>query len=159
MKGRHDVLTLIDPLQHTSSWSYDALNRETLWLGPSGELISQGYNPDGLPLRYCDARGDCTTYHYDDVGRLEQAIYPGGITYHYTHWESDVVATETTPNGSTSSFSYDKDDRLTERVVSGGGGPDDPPVETETFSYDGLGNMTHATNATATRRAISRWLA
>jgi RHS repeat-associated protein len=141
----------------TTSQTYDALQRPNTQTYPDGEVVSYTYDDTGN-LRSVSGYVDGMTW--SPSGQLSSLTYANGTTTHYTYdpkrlwlltaavnhdtttlytaaYTYDVAglvktATHGTPDASTLSYAYDELNRLT--GVSG--------AQTQTFSYDALGNMT-----------------
>jgi RHS repeat-associated protein len=85
-----------------------------------------------------------STFTYDRMGRITNATYPGGNTYAYAYDRVGNMITEDVVNQPpfsdtfTRAYTYDKDDRMSQVVVTQYGSP----TTYTHFSYDNNGNMT-----------------
>ncbi len=117
-----------------TSTTYAYLNNNWLSLishvGPGGSIqnVSYTYDANGNRFTQIDSSGQ-TTFTYDALNRLTQAVYPG--TYGGWSWNYDGVGNriqQTAPAGVTA-YTYDPNNRMT---VAGG----------SSYTYDANGNLT-----------------
>ena len=114
-----DVVSLMDGLNHTTTWQYNQYG----WLtnkvdGLGRNAVGFAYNPNGwITNRWTPEKGN-TGYAYDDVGNLTAILYP----------QSSIL------------YSYDADNRLTSMVDA---------VGTTAFSYTPAGQLAGESNAWA----------
>nr|WP_276554525.1 RHS repeat-associated core domain-containing protein [Pseudomonas peradeniyensis] len=136
-------------LSHT-----DALQRRTCWIYNEAGLIRQRHNPDDTTLTYhWDKLGRLVSlrnennsearFKYDPVGRLlRETGFDQQVTdYHYDR--GSELPTRRRDGDRISAFEYDPMGRLVERNAGQRGGNQ---WETETFAYDGNGNLLLARN-------------
>ena len=152
-----DVLSLTDPDNNATSWTYDGLGRET---GQSETVALSYASMEFYGGRYPTNVSRSTTtatssYQYDLAGNLTQATDADGrvTTYAYNAmneetgetWYGDAAdaAADTNSTG-TVSYSYDVEGRMlsaaNEAVPVGSVGLD--PVASYGYQYDCVGNLT-----------------
>ncbi|MEA3204298.1 MAG: hypothetical protein QOI63_1978 [Thermoplasmata archaeon] len=113
----------------------------------SGALLGvvrtrQEWDGDGRLVRQIDDQGRATAYAYDAQGRVVHVADPDGATRSFAYDAQGNVASVTDANGNTIQQAHDAAGRLTMRTVTG-------PAAFSTqqsFQYDGLGRLTHATD-------------
>jgi RHS repeat-associated protein len=96
-------------------------------------LTTYSYDPSGNMLSATDAKGQTTTYQYDDLNRLVKTTFPDGTYETKTYDSFGNLLTRMTANGSTISYSYDALNRLILVSYPGSGG-------NATYTYDADGN-------------------
>ena len=137
-------------LGYTTSHQYDGLNREIQTTFPDSTAIT--YSWDDRTLTTTDANNNKKTQIYDLLDRLATLEeYPGDGTTDITSYlydtDSHLIQTVNPLNAKTSN-TYDSLGRLTRTDYPQGG---TNPLTAETFSYDGVGNLTSKTNAKGTK--------
>lgn len=129
------VTTVKDADGNTTTSSYDAYGDLLSVKDPLGNTQSWTYNNFGEPLTHTDANNVTTTYSYTATGDLKSESTPltgtsqtrtTSYTYGDTNHPGDVTAT-TSPDGYTTSYSYDRYGQLTSVT--------DPDGNTTTYSY------------------------
>ena len=120
-----NLISLTDPDNNTTAYSYNQLNEKGGQSDPEIELGRLAYAPT-------------TTYQYDLNGNVTQTHDPVGNTTYYTYDNLNRLTGETWNNSSgvttnTISYTYDKDGHLT-------GGSDDNSATT--LHYNALGELT-----------------
>ncbi|CAI8778563.1 MULTISPECIES: RHS repeat-associated core domain-containing protein [Pseudomonas] len=130
----------------------DGLNRCTTWNYSAAGLIAERVDAAEQTLRYrWDRLGRLTAlenenersahFHYDPMGRLlEETGFDGHITRYQYDTESGRLSSKLDGERRVA-FQFDLMGRLIERRASLG-----EQVQSETFAYDGNGNMTLAEN-------------
>jgi YD repeat-containing protein len=99
------------------------------------------YNSLGQVLTLVGPRTDKTTYTYDAQGNLATITDAGGLVTSLTQYDAHGhVGSITDPNGIVTTLSYHPRGWLASRTVSAG-----PLVETTSYDYDGVGQMTMVT--------------
>ncbi|MDB6427455.1 hypothetical protein [Curtobacterium sp. 20TX0008] len=132
----------------STSMEYDDYGNQTSsQSGPAGAKAKLDYNDDGT-VRQATAPGNTanpTKYDYTNK-QLTKITAPTGSSIgskEYTYDEFGRVKTETDGRGNTTTFGYDKNDRLTSTSFSDG-------TQTVTSTYDGNGNQTSQVSAGGT---------
>jgi len=145
-----DLLTVTDPLKHTTTYVYNALNEQTSATNADNDTTQYTYDGDGEVLTVTDglehttsytydAMGDVltetdpsgggtTSYIYDAAGDLLSLTDPDGNVTHYTYTAAHQVATETTPTSGVYTYTYDPVGNLTQSV--------DPDGHTIQYAYN-----------------------
>lgn len=124
-----------------TSFEYDNADRLLLLTvkNSSGGILlsySFGYDNIGNRINVTTTEGNTTAYEYDALYRLINVTYPTGISVQYSY-DSVGNRLTMTKDGSTTYYTYDKDDRL----LSSG---------STTYYYDKNGNQIKKTDATGT---------
>jgi RHS repeat-associated protein len=131
---------LVTETGRTTAYTYDA----------QGNLLSQAitdtssspnttrtwqwtYNAQGLAATQAAPNGAVTTYTYDTLGNLTQAVNALGHTTQYAYDTANRVTSSTAPNGLVTTYTYDARDRLLTRTVGG--------QQTTTLSYNPTGTI------------------
>ena len=131
----------------------DGLNRCTTWRYTAAGLIDERIDAAEQTLRYrWDRLGQLlalenenrqqATFHYDPVGRLLKETGFDGRSTLYAYDESTGRLASTVDGQRTTQVEFDPTGRLIERTARLGG-----TTQTETFAYDGNGNLVMASNA------------
>lgn len=131
----------------------DGLDRCTTWSYTAAGLISERVDAAEQTLRYrWDRLGRLTNlenenqssaqFHYDPVGRLLMETGFDGRTTRYQYDSTSGRLVETRTAERSIALSYDPMGRITERRASLG-----DQQQSETFAYDGNGNLVMASNA------------
>jgi RHS repeat-associated protein len=155
--GRLDTVT--DARNKVTDYGYDGAGRITSVLPPgllAGEVAwALVYDDAGELVRITDPNGRVRDFTFDLLGqastytetRAAGYVCPRSgtnvcvTTYHYNGFGELTSADD--PRNITLNFVYDNLGRRTQRSAGGG-------VDQETYAYDPAGNMTQASNATAT---------
>jgi len=130
----HRKASAVDPLGHTTSWTYDntgnlltetrpdggvitktydVMNRVATVTDPLNQIKSFTYNPEGRIASLTDAMGAVYSYVYDLCARQTKLIYPNGS---HEDWTYDAVGnniTYATRAGQIKTCAYDNRNRLT----------------------------------------------
>ncbi|MBI4871417.1 MAG: RHS repeat protein [Candidatus Riflebacteria bacterium] len=126
------IASMVTPLGHATSWSYDGhgnLTRETL---PDGTFTQILYGADDLPTALVDPRGYTLALDTDTAGRVRLVSDAEGRPTTFSHDVEGRVATVRNPLGHLTSLFYDSYSRLA-RVV----GPDGHTAKTVQY-FDAL---------------------
>ena len=148
-----------DPNTNTTFFAYDALSRVVSTTKALGGVTAYDYAMSGGPpccsptpgsslvTRMQDADGNVTFYHYDELDRRVQTVRKNSDTNDVIN-PTDAVTTSaydpvgnviaiTDPNGNTTAYTYDADNRRVGMVNAAG--------DTTVTSYDGDGNTVAVT--------------
>jgi RHS repeat-associated protein len=143
-----NVTQVTDPLTHNTQFLYDALNRQTVTIDANNYRTTTMLDAVGNVTGIQDpsANHNLTTFAYDALNRKISYTDPAGHTGTFAYTAVDRIASTTDRDGRVINFSYDADNRLTTEtwLVSGS------TVNTLTFLYDGVGNLTSAASNTGT---------
>jgi RHS repeat-associated protein len=116
-----NLTTILDPLGHTTSNVYDALNRLIKVIDPAASGSGSGGN---------------TQYAYDGLDQLAQVTDPRSLATGYTIDGLGNLTTQVSPDTGTTSATFDTAGNTITRTDARGAGA--------TFTFDGLNRMTQA---------------
>jgi RHS repeat-associated protein len=140
-------LTVTDPLNHTTTQVFDALNRLSTSTDANSGVATYTYDAHNRPLTIKDKDGYTTSYVYDGFGDTIQQASPDSGTTVY-HFDSDGNRTSRTDAASVvTNYTYDALDRVATTAY-----PADS-TENVTYTYDqtghgfGIGRLTSLTDA------------
>jgi RHS repeat-associated protein len=131
----------------TSSWSWDSLHRLTSHNNGVGATVGYGYDLKGqlTSIAYPGSTGSVSR-SYDDAGRLHTVT---DWLAHQTIFDYDAdsnLTTQTNPNGTVATSSYDGADRLTAIAHATAAAPG-TPFARFTYGRDNADQLTSAVNA------------
>jgi RHS repeat-associated protein len=165
-----DLSTVIDPLQRVLStftdeagrvasvtnalgqnvqMSFDALNRSTNLIDPSGSGATAVFDPNGNATSLTDARNtqNPTTFGYDNMDRLQTRTDPLGNSDSSIYDANGNLVRYTDRRGKITSYQYDALNRLT---FAGYGTQSGPTYEsTITYTWDAGNRLTQAADSMA----------
>jgi RHS repeat-associated protein len=140
----------IDANGNLKQTAYDSIGEVVGMIDGDGNYTGEQYDAQGHLVAYTDPVGNQTRYYYDRDGREILRTDPTGAAT-TTAYDSDGNKTSVTDrDGRQTTFAYDADNRLTvEKWYNSSG----TLINTQTFAYDNVGNLTSAadTNGTVTR--------
>lgn len=136
-------MTDSDALGHTTTLTYDELNRITTRQRPSGVTESFVYDAVGNQTRHTDFNGATTQFSYDVMNRLVRKDYPDSTFVVTTYTPTGQIATETDSRG-LMRYEYDERDRLLSRT--------EPDGRSIAYTYDVAGNRLSVSSPGATTR-------
>jgi RHS repeat-associated protein len=136
-----NLKTVTDALSRVTTVAYDAEDRPTVVTDPLSHSTTTTYDAEGQVLTVTDPLSRVTAITYNSRGWKATVTDPLGnvTTYAYTATGKPSAMTNPGSGGSTESYFYDNDDRLT--AVS------DPNSNRTTYGYDAVGNRTTVTDA------------
>jgi len=121
-----NILTETDAGGNSVVCKYDAFNRITKKTFMDGTWQTYRYNNKGVIDQITSSNGSVTDFTFDDNGRIISSTDPRGI-YSVTYDEQGNVATRTDPNENTTSYEYDKMNRVIKETY--------PDSSVKTFTY------------------------
>jgi RHS repeat-associated protein len=146
----NQVATITDPLNHTTSFFYDAFGNLERIRDANNNETTYLYNPQGQPISVTTPAG--TTQLVYDFGDLVSVIDPlGNVTIRGL----DAIGrlqNMTNPLGLTSSYTYDNLSRL-KSVID----PLNGPIQPTQFDYDPNNNLTKVTDAKLPTQGITNY--
>ena len=165
----HQTAT-IDPLSHTSTTVYDAAGQSVGTVNATndvtqnvfdskgqsvgsvdanGQLPVQKYDANGNLVSYTDPDGNTTKYVYDSNNRQILSIDPTGATTTTAYDSAGRVTSVTDRDNRQTTYAYDAKGELISETWRASGGS---ITNTQTFTYDNIGNELTAadTNGTIT---------
>ena len=173
--GFGDVQSVIDPLKHKTSYTYDAdrnevtttdalghtttnvydlANEQTEVKRPGGSVLTTGYNLDGTVLDQKNGAGHAIeTYTYDPLARVTSMTDADGNTTSYTYDPAGNRLTVQQPGGDCTAttptgcttYTYDADNEVTSITYSDGTTPN-----VTNITYDNDGQRTDMTDGSGT---------
>ena len=137
-----NLITVTDPLNHTTTRSYDALNRLIRMTDPNNGRTRYQYDPLDQLSRVTDPLDNSTDYAVDGLGNVKVTDSPDAGMMTRTYDAAGNVLTETDARDKTTRFEYDALNLLT-RIVY-----DDGTKETRTYDpgTNSLGLLTSITD-------------
>jgi RHS repeat-associated protein len=126
----------------TTTYGYDAAGNQTTETDPTGYTITTTYDAMDRTATVENADGAVTTYSYDNAGRLHVLTDPNAnpttFTYNALGEETEVTSPSVNASGGVSAtFVYDADGELTDTTDADG--------RRTTYSFDSLGDQTGET--------------
>jgi RHS repeat-associated protein len=147
-----------DPVEFTTTVTYDADGRPVTSTDPLGRTVTTGYDADGRPITVTDPAGNVTTtaynavgwttsvtapgegktrYFYDKVGNLTKRVDSLARETLYTYDAAGRVLTQTDALGRVTTMAYDAVGNVTEVVKpSGTATVEDPTDGMVSYAYD-----------------------
>ena len=130
---------MTDANGHITNFAYDPLNRPISIIDPLGHTTSNTYDAIGNRISLTDAAGSLTTYSYDPLNQLVEVTDAMGGTVHYSYDAVANMISMTDANGHTTNYAYDSLNRPTSMI--------DPLGYTTSNIYDAVGNVVSLTDA------------
>lgn len=128
-RGNRKVM--VDPNTNRTSFGYDTYDRLTERITAANGVTSLSYNSRNLVAWKSNARGQATTYEYDNAGRLISFTGPDG-TVSLTYDQNSNLLTATDSAGTTA-FEYDALNRIKKYTDTRG--------KVIVYAYDANGNL------------------
>jgi RHS repeat-associated protein len=137
-----NVVVEIDPLGHSTTHTYDALNRRRTTVDAENGTSTFTYDAVGNQLTATDPLGHTRRREYDALNRVTRATDALGKATNYTYDPNGNLLSEIDPRLFVVRYQYDERNRLTrtERTVTLGATP--PGLVSTTTGYDLAGNPT-----------------
>jgi len=150
------VVRITDPLGNRERYEYDALNQVKKITDSSGAVTEVTYDPNGNLLSLKDARNQVTSYTYDNMDRVlsrTDAIQGTTSTESYDYDLKGNTTRFTDRRGKVTTYSYDPLDRP---IFYGFGTTAGPTYEsTSSYTYDAYNRITQAVDSVSGTISIS----
>jgi RHS repeat-associated protein len=131
--GNGNLASIADPLSHTTTNTFDALDRLVGVLDPASGITSYGFNGDGALTQVTDPRSLVTGYTVDGFGETSAIASPDTGSTSMTYDADGNVLTRIDARGVTATYTYDPLNRIKQITYSKTGTAD----EVHSFEYDG----------------------
>ncbi|MGE4170778.1 MAG: DUF6531 domain-containing protein, partial [Candidatus Margulisiibacteriota bacterium] len=128
-----EILTVTDPLNRTTRYTYDEIDRLTDVTKPDGSRQSIQYFDNANAKAITDENGNVTTYMYDGRNNLIQVRLPNYRPASYVYGALGNLLSVTDLRGMKTTFSYDSNANLVSTTF--------PDGTQESNTYDVLGNL------------------
>lgn len=125
-------LTMTEPDGNTTSYTYDALNRQVKIVNAAGDTTITTYDPAGNVRSTTTPNSNVTTNTYDALNRLVQQVDSQALVQTTTYDPVGNVLTRLDGNGNGPTYGYDADNRITTMTDALG--------KPTTYTYDPVGN-------------------
>jgi RHS repeat-associated protein len=140
-----NVVEVTDPLGHNTQYVYDSLNRATVTIDALNARTTLIFDAAGNICEVEDGNGHTTLFGSDVRGRVTAETDPLSERTTYTYYgDTALVQNTTDANGRQTAYNYDADGRVTGVTMYSDGGS--TRVGTIAYAYDGVGNLTYASN-------------
>ena len=130
---------MTDPLNRTTSYSYDLLNRVVGIVDPQGGVTRFSYDENGNLLTVTDANGNVTTHAYDVQDLLATRTDPLGLAESYTYDGNGNLTQFVDRKGQISQFTYDALNKRTQAGYTDG--------SSTAFTYDAVSRLTQVNDS------------
>jgi RHS repeat-associated protein len=131
-------LTMTEPNGNTTSYLYDALNRQVKVTNAAGDMTLRTYDPVSNVKTVTKPNGNVTTNTYDALDRLTQVDDSEGRVANFTYDPVGNRLSERDGNGNGTDNTYDTIYRLTDVKDALG--------KTTHYDYDPVGNLLRLTD-------------
>lgn len=152
-------LTVTDPLNNVTSYTYNNQNQLVETLAPNGAITEAEYDNTGQVTKTIDELGNETVTTYDLMGNVLTTTTPlGTVTYEYDNMQRVIKITNI--NGGETEYEYDKLGRVTTTIDALNNethttytehslvaSTTDSLGNTTTYEYDVVGNTKKITDA------------
>lgn len=134
--------TVTDPLNRTTSFAYDASNRQISITDPANGVVRFEYDNAGNRVTVTDPVGNVTRFGYDQNNHLVQQVDPLNHSSTFVYDPAGNRREAIDRNGRRRTFEYDGMNRRTREQWWDGGGV----IRTFDYTFNALGIMTGATD-------------
>jgi RHS repeat-associated protein len=138
--------TRTDPLNHTTSYSYDDLYRRTAITDPLSGVTSFTFDLAGNLISLTDPVGNTTAWDYDGLNRVVAETNELNDSRTFTYDAANNLLTRTDRNGRVIEYAYDA---LHRRVQEQWLDDQQTVIRTLSFSYDAASQLTAAADPAA----------
>ena len=144
--GVGNLVATTNAINKVRQWEHDALGRQVKSIRPSGATDAFAYNAMGWNTAYTNAEGHVYTMAYDVFGRMVAATNALGEQVFRAWYDyNGNITNKIDGRGVSVRSTYDALDRLTAVFTNGTANTQ----RISAFTYDAVGNMLTASNATA----------
>lgn len=137
------VTDVVDPFARALHFEYDRVGNRTEMVYPDGNVVAYGYYRNDWLKTMTDPTGRLTTYERDGVGNITRTLNPNSTVTTLTYDQANRVLTlrneqvvGAMKTNSAFAYTYNQVGHVTQVVNEYGWR--NPPVVTETYTYDGL---------------------
>lgn len=141
----HNPVRRVDALGRVASTTYDDLNRPLVFTDARGKVSSRSYDDAGNLTSFTDERKGRTQFAYDGNQRLTATTDALGKSVSLVRDAMGRVGTRTNARGQVVRYTYDDDNRLTQKEVAATAGG--PFSQVATYGYDENGNLVEREDA------------
>lgn len=134
---------VVDPFARALHFEYDRVGNRTEMVYPDGNVVAYGYYRNDWLKTMTDPTGRLTTYERDGVGNVTRTLNPNSTVTTLTYDKANRVLTlrneqvvGAMKTNSAFAYTYNNIGHVTQVVNEYGWR--NPPVVTETYTYDGL---------------------
>ena len=147
--GLDQLAGVTDPLNHATQYTRDGLGNLTQVASPDAGSTASTYDKAGNLKTRTDAKGQISTYNYDELNRVTSIAYTDpqdtsrnkSVTYHYDQGVNGIGhLTQVTDSTGTTNYSYDQHGRLTSETQTIAG-----TNYTTGYTYDAQGRLSDIT--------------
>ncbi len=138
-----DVQTVTDPLNHVTTYGYDADRNRTLMIDPSGNRTAYSYDLDDELTQTTQADGSTLTTDYNADGTIHDEKNGSGTatqTFGYDSLGRETSVTDALGNATT--YTYDPDGNQLTLQQPGGNCSASVPTGCTSYSYDADNELT-----------------
>ena len=138
-----NLLSQIDPLNHTNRFEYDSAGRKTKESLPGGQTMTFGYDAVGNLIRQTNFTGAVVTNQYNLLNQITNRTAAGGYRISLAYSPTGMRTNMIDASG-TNRYAYDGLDRMISKIS---------PQGSLTYTYDLFGNLatTESTTTNGTK--------
>lgn len=126
-------LTVTEADANTTSYQYDADNRQIQQTNAAGDVTTTTYDAVGNIKSITDPNMNVVSNTYDSLNRVMQITDSAGLVGTFSYDPVGNRLTQSDGDGNTTSYTYDAINRLTAAT--------DPLGKATTYQYDAVGNL------------------
>ncbi len=161
--NRDWLIKTVNPLGQTTLYNNDGAQRLLSIIDPLNRTVGFGYDADGRKLTSTNGLLQVTVQQYDARGSMTLTADPAGRTAQYVFDATGNQVTLTNRNGKKWQFQFDAANRLTNTVTPLGRAMSqaynnrgllvsskEPSGQTQAFNYDAMGRVTNRMDSVGT---------
>jgi RHS repeat-associated protein len=141
------IVSILDPLSHTTSYAYDSNNDRTSITNPNGKTTAFTYDGNGNVTSVTDPLSDKTAFTYDATSDLLSVTNPKSQTTGFSYDSHGNLTSIQDALGDKTTLTHDSSGKLT--------GKTDAKGNATSFSYGGAGDLTGITDALGNSTALA----